>query len=103
MKSTHCSVQSLNVQSDRLGLLVGRIEKKLCFLFPFLHRCAEYRFTQNVVDLLSQRCNVIRQTVPAWKNIILLTLKLKKFFLIYRALLCIMSMDKKIKINIPFH
>ena len=72
IQSTHSAVQSLNVQSDRLGLLVGGVDEELGFLYLLPLRCPGWRVSrcpQDVVDLLGQGCDVNRQRHPVLRKI----------------------------------
>ncbi len=69
---THSAVQPLDVQSDRLGFLVGGIDKELGFLSLLPLKCAWHRIsrcTQDVKHLLGQGCDVNRQALPIRRNI----------------------------------
>ena len=73
MQPTHSAVQTLDVQRDRLGLLVGGVDKELGFLSPLPLRCAGCRISwciQDFINLLGQGCDVNRQTLPVWRDII---------------------------------
>ncbi len=70
---THSAVQPLNVQSDRLCLLVGGVDKELGLLSALPHRCAWYRIsrcTQDVKHLLGQSCDVSRQALPTGRTVL---------------------------------
>lgn len=69
---TYSVVQPLDVQSDRLGLLIGGVDKELGFLPLLPLRCAWCRISrciQNVKNLLGQGCDVNRQALSIWTNI----------------------------------
>lgn len=72
-QSAHSAVQALDVKSDRLGLLVGGVDKEMRFLRLPLGG-ARHRIggcSKNVQHLLGQGCDVHRQAVPMWRKKIL--------------------------------
>lgn len=56
------------MQSDGLGLLVGRIEKELGFFLSLRWRIS--RCIENIVNLLGQRGDVNRETISVWRKVI---------------------------------